>query len=61
VDGGRAAQRSFSFARSKFHPKSITEIGIFFVSETNLNFSIKNNLSFTRAIFIDQAKVAPSA
>jgi hypothetical protein len=32
-----------------------------FFSETNLNFSIKNNLSFTRAIFIDQARIAPSA
>jgi len=33
----------------------------FFVSETRFNFSIKNNLNFTRAIFIDQARVAPSA
>jgi hypothetical protein len=59
MDGGRAAQRCL-LLRDQIHPKSITRNQDFFVSETNLNFSLKNNLSFTRAIFIDQASV-PSA
>jgi hypothetical protein len=60
MDGGRAAQRCL-LLRDQNSSQINHRNRDFFVSETNLNFSIKNNLSFTRAIFIDQAKVAPSA
>jgi hypothetical protein len=60
MDGGRAAQRCL-FLRDQNSSQINHRNQDFFVSETYLNFSIKNNLSFTRAIFIAQARVAPPA